>query len=232
MIQLAKYDDARPIDQSARESVGHQGPSWNAYAVLFGHGVTGSQTGHTSGLCSVEDEWSSYCYAANWPDIYSVDLVKWWDVSNYLCNAIYLLLMHLIQHNEKNYPRLFRWALDYLPAQASSVPAERIFSSSAETDTRRRNRISPELMEQLQMLKYMIKKARLDFTAAWKCEEKDIELENEWQDVGFSACEHNMRNDFNQLLDLLSDEEVSGAGGTSGVEEFHFSGDNSDDTDD
>ncbi|KAF8507926.1 hypothetical protein JB92DRAFT_2651023, partial [Gautieria morchelliformis] len=67
-----------------------------------------------------------------------------------------------------------RWALDYLPAQASSVPAERIFSSSVETDIRRRNRISPHLMEQLQMLKFMIKKARLDFTASWKWEEKDI----------------------------------------------------------
>ncbi|KAF8505274.1 hypothetical protein JB92DRAFT_2615045, partial [Gautieria morchelliformis] len=67
-----------------------------------------------------------------------------------------------------------RWALDYLPAQASSVPAQHIFSSSVETDTRRRNRISPHLMEQLQMLKFMIKKARLDFTASWKWEEKDI----------------------------------------------------------
>ncbi|KAF8527246.1 hypothetical protein JB92DRAFT_2612308, partial [Gautieria morchelliformis] len=57
---------------------------------------------------------------------------------------------------------------------ASSVPAERIFSSSAETDTRRRNHISPHLMEQLQMLKFMIKKAWLDFTASWKWEEKDI----------------------------------------------------------
>ncbi|KAF8523599.1 hypothetical protein JB92DRAFT_2539002, partial [Gautieria morchelliformis] len=65
-------------------------------------------------------------------------------------------------------------ALDYLPAQASSVPAERIFSSNAETDTRRRNRISPHPMEQLQIRKFMIKKAWLDFTASWKWEEKDI----------------------------------------------------------
>ncbi|KAF8489148.1 hypothetical protein JB92DRAFT_2623575, partial [Gautieria morchelliformis] len=54
------------------------------------------------------------------------------------------------------------------------IPKKCIFSSSAETDTHRRNRISPHLMEQLQMLKFMIKKAQLDFTARWKWEEKDI----------------------------------------------------------
>ena len=74
-------------------------------------------------------------------------------------------------------------ALDYLPAQTSSVPSERAFSSSAETDTRRRNRITPELMEKLQMLKYMLKRAQLDFTGGWKCDEKDLELENECIDA-------------------------------------------------
>jgi hypothetical protein len=44
--------------------------------------------------------------------------------------------------------------MDYLPIQASSVPCERVFSSSAETDTKKRNRISPLLMEALQILKY------------------------------------------------------------------------------
>ena len=58
-------------------------------------------------------------------------------------------------------------ALDYIPIQASSVPCERIFSSSAETDTNKRNRISPLLMETLQILKFYLKKERLDFTDAW-----------------------------------------------------------------
>jgi hypothetical protein len=58
-------------------------------------------------------------------------------------------------------------AMDYLPIQASAVPCERIFSSSGETDTKRRNRISPPLMEALQMLKLYLKKGRLNFTAAW-----------------------------------------------------------------
>ena len=54
--------------------------------------------------------------------------------------------------------------MDYLPIQASSVPCERVFSSSAETDTKKRNRIGPTLMEALQMLKYHYKKTRLDFS--------------------------------------------------------------------
>ncbi|KIJ30290.1 hypothetical protein M422DRAFT_105837, partial [Sphaerobolus stellatus SS14] len=51
---------------------------------------------------------------------------------------------------------LFRMAMDYLPAQASSVPAERVFSSNAETDTHHRNQLSPHLMEQIQMLKFRL----------------------------------------------------------------------------
>ena len=48
-------------------------------------------------------------------------------------------------------------ALNYLPIQGSSVPSEYVFSSSAETDTKRHNRIKPELMEALQMLKFALK---------------------------------------------------------------------------
>ncbi|KIJ27446.1 hypothetical protein M422DRAFT_106957, partial [Sphaerobolus stellatus SS14] len=62
---------------------------------------------------------------------------------------------------------LFRMAMDYLPAQASSVPSEHVFSSSAETDTQCQNRLSPHLVEQLQMLKFMLRKSRLDFTSIW-----------------------------------------------------------------
>jgi hypothetical protein len=58
--------------------------------------------------------------------------------------------------------------MDYLPIQASAVPCERVFSSSAETDTKKRNRIKPELMEALQVLKFALKKDRLDFTAHFR----------------------------------------------------------------
>jgi hypothetical protein len=62
--------------------------------------------------------------------------------------------------------------MDYLPIQASSVPCERVFLSSAETDTKRRNRISPLLMEALQMQKFQLKTQRLDFMEGWITPEK------------------------------------------------------------
>jgi hypothetical protein len=67
--------------------------------------------------------------------------------------------------------------MDYLPIQASSVPCERVFSSSAETDTKKRNRLKPELMEALQILKFSLKKARLDFTAHMRFHEQPWTLD-------------------------------------------------------
>ncbi|KZT51318.1 hypothetical protein CALCODRAFT_533927, partial [Calocera cornea HHB12733] len=61
------------------------------------------------------------------------------------------------------FPTFYKMAMDYLPIQASAVPSERVFSSSKETDTKRRNHLSPALMEALQLLKYLLKKERLDF---------------------------------------------------------------------
>jgi hAT family C-terminal dimerisation region len=54
-------------------------------------------------------------------------------------------------------------AMDYLPIQATSVPCERVFSSAKETDTAKRNRISPVLMEAIQLLKFSLKTERLNF---------------------------------------------------------------------
>jgi hypothetical protein len=64
--------------------------------------------------------------------------------------------------------------MDFLPIQASSVPCERVFSSSTETDTKRRNCISPVLMEALQMLKFSLKKECLNFTSAWMVRQKEL----------------------------------------------------------
>ena len=61
--------------------------------------------------------------------------------------------------------------MDYLPIQATSVPCERVFSSAKETDTAKRNRISPVLMEALQLLKFTLKKQRLDFINGWATSE-------------------------------------------------------------
>jgi hAT family C-terminal dimerisation region len=63
------------------------------------------------------------------------------------------------------FPTLFAIAMDYIPIQASSVPCERAFSSSAETDTKKHNCMGPILMECLQMIKFAIKKECLDLTS-------------------------------------------------------------------
>jgi hAT family C-terminal dimerisation region len=71
------------------------------------------------------------------------------------------------------YPTLFRLAMDILPIQGSSVPCERVFSSAKETMTDRRNKISPELMEALQLLKFSLRQGHfLDFSAgtSWDAE--------------------------------------------------------------
>jgi hypothetical protein len=75
------------------------------------------------------------------------------------------------QANRMEFPTLFSIAMDYLPIQATSVPCERVFSSAKDTDTAKRNRISPVLMEALQMLKYSLKKERLNFMDGWPTSE-------------------------------------------------------------
>ena len=68
--------------------------------------------------------------------------------------------------------------MDILPIQASSVPCERVFSSGKETHSARRNRISPDLMEALQLLKFSVKQGRgLNFTAGLSIEEQLKEME-------------------------------------------------------
>lgn len=64
--------------------------------------------------------------------------------------------------------------MDYLPIQASSVPCERVFSSSAETDTVRRNRLTPVMFEALQMTKYAIWNDLMDFTSQYITPESDL----------------------------------------------------------
>ncbi|KIM64060.1 hypothetical protein SCLCIDRAFT_50902, partial [Scleroderma citrinum Foug A] len=99
-----------------------------------------------SGIQTVEQELSAYLateVAAG------TDPLAFWHVSR------------------STFPTLFQIAMDYLPIQASSVPCERVFSSSAETMTKRRNRISPILMEALQMTKFFLTKERLDFMDRW-----------------------------------------------------------------
>lgn len=101
-------------------------------------------------------------------------------------------------------------AMDYLPVQATSVPCERIFSSAKETDTNKRNRMSPMLMEALQLLKFSLKKERLDFMKGWSASEADMVGESQPQpadDLGTLLTGDNINNAVDNLLNTFSSYE-------------------------
>src|ERR1700678_2722232 len=111
--------------------------------------------------------------------------------------------------NEYTFPTLFVIAINYLLIQASSVPSERVFSSSKETDTVKRNRINPVLIEAIQMLKYGLKKAHLDFTQGWVTEEA---MNRTWrkQKTFWPRCweiSDDQVEALDFLLDVLADED-------------------------
>lgn len=68
--------------------------------------------------------------------------------------------------------------MDIIPVPGSAVPCERVFSSAKETMTPRRNRISPKLMEALQILKFSSKHGTsvLNFTSGDNWEEEENNL--------------------------------------------------------
>lgn len=114
-----------------------------------------------------------------------------------------------VQANRKTYPILFSMAMDYLPIQASAVPCERIFSSSAETDTKKRNRITPSLMEALQMLKYHLKKAQLDFSEDTTVNQWEVMDDPEGPIDAYrpGLQGDNVRVAINELIKNIDDEE-------------------------
>jgi hypothetical protein len=68
--------------------------------------------------------------------------------------------------------------MDLLPIQATSVPCERVFSASKETATDRRNRLKPNTMEAIQLLKFLAKHQTLNFTAGLSEGDEVVELED------------------------------------------------------
>ena len=102
--------------------------------------------------------------------------------------------------------------MDIIPIQASSVPCEWVFSSGKETMTPRRGRISADLMESLQLLKYSFKKGRsLDFTAgmSWRAELKAFELAGHTAAVGDAdAYRWSLEEPNNGQDDLLAEDQL------------------------
>ena len=83
------------------------------------------------------------------------DVVKWWQVRCYnVPPSIARSFVNIdIQDHAKEYPTLARMALDILPIQASSVPCERLFSSSEQVATERRSRLGSDRFEELLIMK-------------------------------------------------------------------------------
>jgi hypothetical protein len=108
-----------------------------------------------------------------------------------------------------NLPTLFSMAMDYLPVQASAVPCERVFSSSAETDTKRRNCIGPLMMEALQMLKFHLKKSRLNFTEAWVTSENQMVYDDPDVDLLANLLKGEFRNDWDKIIQSINGDEES-----------------------
>ena len=73
--------------------------------------------------------------------------------------------------NRAKFPTLYAMAMDYLLVQATSVPCKRVFLLAKETDTMKQNRISPVLIEALQLFKFSLKKECLNFTDRWSTSE-------------------------------------------------------------
>ncbi|KAG8689283.1 hypothetical protein FRC11_003396 [Ceratobasidium sp. 423] len=94
--------------------------------------------------------------ATNEPDTMGiVDLIDYWKVCSHLLVSF---LANVLNHpNDK--VRQCAYRLNVLPAQASAVSSERIFSPS-KTCTSERSRLSDEIMEHLQALKHSLVRHR------------------------------------------------------------------------
>ena len=99
-------------------------------------------------------------------------------------------------------------AMDYLPIQASSVPCKQIFSLSAETDTKKRNRISPLLMEALQMLKFNFKKECLNFAEAWMTSEKQMTDDDPDEDLLCDLLQGDYQNAMDYIIQSINNDET------------------------
>jgi hypothetical protein len=85
--------------------------------------------------------------------------------------------------------------MDIIPIQASSIPCERVFSSGKETLSARRNAISSDLMEALQLLKFATKQGRaLGFMEGLDRDEELATLEEEEKEQSVEDVRFFVRN--------------------------------------
>lgn len=98
--------------------------------------------------------------------------------------------------------------MDYLPIQASSVPCERVFSSSAETDMKRRNRTSPLTMESLQVLKFQLRKERLNFMVGWETSEDQMVDDIPEEDLLQKLLQNDFQDNFDKVIQSVNKYET------------------------
>ncbi|RXW14436.1 hypothetical protein EST38_g11418 [Candolleomyces aberdarensis] len=107
-------------------------------------------------------------------------MVEWWAV------------------NSRRLPTWASLARDYLAIMASSVSSERAFSAAGIMISKCRNRLKADIVEALQVLKYLLQKnlvyCTLPYTSLWEIEQESIEDDDgspDWVDVvsddGFSG---------------------------------------------
>ena len=91
---------------------------------------------------------------------------------------VYIEFIFDFQIEKARYLTIFAIAADILPVQASAVLCKHVFSSEKITLTDRHNKISRELMEALQILKFQFKKGfSLSFTHGTALDDELKEME-------------------------------------------------------
>ena len=185
MFQLQPYyiasQERRGVEVEASQRAG-QARNERMFQALMDLGMGPSN----SEIQSLEEEVDSYLAV---PSREEWDSIAFWEVC-YVVDLILDAYLYDLQANQNKFPTLFKLAMDILSIQASSVPCERVFSSSKETITARRNALSPPLVEALQLLKYATKQGKgISFSQGLEEAEELAELER--REAGESVEELN-----------------------------------------
>jgi hypothetical protein len=89
--------------------------------------------------------------------------------------------------------------MDILPAQATSVPSERVFSAAGRTLTTARSQLGSERLEMLQVMKFHYRKKEISFVSDW-LEEDYTEILTHLDDYMEHLLSTRQHNDLIELL--------------------------------
>ena len=171
-LQLHDYNNndapLGPSEQPANHTRDDCDTSQSAAGIL-GLNQTHHCQGYTTLDCEVQRYYDIECGG---------DMLTYWQVSLHLFLTMVTISQFMTQEHCNQYPTILKLVMDILPNQGSAMPCEWVFLSAKETITAHRNKISPELMEALQILKYSVKYGcLLDFMLHHSWKERMDELE-------------------------------------------------------